>query len=70
VCKQEAPVYYHPDEQVSRHLQDHNILGVHTKPGSGLLFKGFQDFLLQKQHIPENRLPPFSLVNRFQECCL
>jgi transposase len=30
VCKQEAPVYYHPDEQVSRHLQDHNILGVPT----------------------------------------
>jgi hypothetical protein len=29
VCKQEAPVYYHPDEQVWRH-QDHNILGVPT----------------------------------------
>jgi transposase len=30
VCKQEAPVYYHPEEQVWRHLQDHNILGAPT----------------------------------------
>jgi len=35
-----------------------------------LLFKGFQDFLLQKQHILENRLPYYLLwVSRFHEFC-
>jgi hypothetical protein len=44
VCKQEAPVYYHPDEQVSRHLQDHNILGVSTLNPEAAKIKVFFEF--------------------------
>jgi hypothetical protein len=35
-----------------------------------LLFRDFQDFLFQKQHIPENRLPYYlRWVSRFHEFC-
>jgi len=35
-----------------------------------LLFKGFQNFLLQKQHIPEKRLPYYlRWVRRYYDFC-
>jgi hypothetical protein len=35
-----------------------------------LLFKDFQDFIIRKQHVPENRLPYYlRWVSRFHEFC-